>query len=158
MTDSQKKYEKAINKNDHQDAVKWLLKIIDADKEHNTIVPKAKVNLGKSYRILKQYKDAMNVLEDVIKVVIISQLIIITHHHHFSAHNNHHHHQYHLSAHHHHHLSTHYHYSSLPSFCSSLPSSSAHIYIGSNQQCGGLLDPRSGVDGSGGVRTSHLQA
>ena len=66
--DSQKKYEKAISKNDHVEGVKWLLKIIDTDKEHNTIAPKAKVNLGKSYRILKQYKDAMKVLEEVIKV------------------------------------------------------------------------------------------
>ena len=66
--DSQKKYEKAISKNDHVEGIKWLLKIIDADKEHNTIAPKAKVNLGKSYRVLKQYKDAMKVLEEVIKV------------------------------------------------------------------------------------------
>jgi tetratricopeptide (TPR) repeat protein len=68
ILDSQKKYEKAISKNDHPEGIKWLLKIIDADKEHNTIAPKAKVNLGKSYRILKQYKDAMQVLEEVIKV------------------------------------------------------------------------------------------
>lgn len=68
ILDSQKKYEKAISKNDHSEGIKWLLKIIDADEEHNTIAPKAKVNLGKSYRILKQYKDAMKVLEEVIKV------------------------------------------------------------------------------------------
>lgn len=68
ILDSLKKYEKSISKNDHQEGIKWLLKMIDADKEHNTIVPKAKVNLGKSYRILKQYKDAIKVLEDVVKV------------------------------------------------------------------------------------------
>ena len=70
ITDSQKKYEKAVNNNDHKEAIKWLLKVIDADKEHHTIVPKAKVNLGKSYRVLKQYNDAVTVLEDVIKVML----------------------------------------------------------------------------------------
>lgn len=70
ITDSEKKYEKAKQKNDHEDAIKWLLKMIEADKQHNTIVPKAKVNLGKSYRALKKYKDAAAVLEEVVKVLI----------------------------------------------------------------------------------------
>lgn len=67
VNDNRKKYDKAINKNDHTEAVKWLLKIIEVDNEHRTIVPRAKIDLGKSYRVLKQYNNAQSVLEDAIK-------------------------------------------------------------------------------------------
>jgi tetratricopeptide (TPR) repeat protein len=68
ITDNQKKYEKAAASGDHKKAVDFLLKMIAVDPEHRTFVPTAKLNLARSYRHLKQYKEAKAAAEAVIQV------------------------------------------------------------------------------------------
>jgi len=66
IMDGLKKYEKAAGSGDHAKAVEWLLKVIDYDPGHHYIVPKAQLDLAKSYRHLKNYKAARTACESVI--------------------------------------------------------------------------------------------
>ena len=68
VLDGQKKFEKASSSGDHKRAVELLLKIISIDPNHRHFVPKAKLDLARTYRHLKQYKDAKATLEEVIQL------------------------------------------------------------------------------------------
>jgi lipopolysaccharide biosynthesis regulator YciM len=66
IMDGLKKAAKAGESGDHAKAAEWLLKVISYDPEHHVLVPRAKLDLAKSYRQLKQYRDARGAVEEVL--------------------------------------------------------------------------------------------
>lgn len=67
ILDNQKKYNKATSSGDYKRAVEVLQKLIAIDPNHRTFVPRARMDLAKTYRHLKQYKDAKTTIELVIQ-------------------------------------------------------------------------------------------
>ncbi|KAJ1434639.1 hypothetical protein B484DRAFT_326005 [Ochromonadaceae sp. CCMP2298] len=66
IMDGLKKASKAGEAGDHARAAEWLLKVISYDPEHHVLVPRAKLDLAKAYRQLKQYRDAKGAVEEVL--------------------------------------------------------------------------------------------
>jgi tetratricopeptide (TPR) repeat protein len=67
VLDNQKKYEKAAAAGDHKRAAEVLVKLIAIDPDHRTFVPKARLDLARTYRHLKKYKEARAEAELVIQ-------------------------------------------------------------------------------------------
>jgi tetratricopeptide (TPR) repeat protein len=63
---SQQKATAALEKNDYDTAVKHLQTLIDIDPQHNTVVPKARLDLATALKGLKKYKEAKVEAEKVI--------------------------------------------------------------------------------------------
>lgn len=68
VLDNQKKFEKASSSGDHKRAAEVLLKLISIDPHHRTFVPKARLDLARTYRHMKKYKEAKAEAELVIQV------------------------------------------------------------------------------------------
>jgi len=67
ITDGQKKFEKATAAGDHKRAAELLIKMINVDSGHRTVVPKARLDLARTYRHLKKHKEAKQEAELVIQ-------------------------------------------------------------------------------------------
>lgn len=63
-----KKSNKAVEEGNHERAIELLLKVLDVDSEHNTIAPKANIDLAASYRSLKKYPEAKTCANNAIKM------------------------------------------------------------------------------------------
>jgi DnaJ family protein C protein 3 len=63
-----KKSAKAVGEGNHEKAIELLLKLLDVDNEHNTIAPKAHIDLSTSYRSLKKYPEAKTCANNAIKL------------------------------------------------------------------------------------------
>ena len=66
IQDLQKKADKYFESKDYTKAAESLVKLIEVDKEHNIIVPRARLELAKAYQSLKKYKEAKAEAELVI--------------------------------------------------------------------------------------------
>ena len=67
VLDNQKKYEKAVAGGDHKRGIEILTKLIAVDPNHRTFVPKARLNLARSLRHLKKYKEARAEAEQAVQ-------------------------------------------------------------------------------------------
>jgi DnaJ homolog subfamily C member 3 len=67
ITTAQEKGNKARNKGDHEGALKYYAQIIDADPEHRTAVPQARLDAARSWRAMKKYTDAQRELQAAIE-------------------------------------------------------------------------------------------
>jgi tetratricopeptide (TPR) repeat protein len=67
VIDNQKKADKATSSGDHKRAAEILIKLIAVDPDHRTVIPKARLDLARAYRHLKQLKEARQEAELVIK-------------------------------------------------------------------------------------------